>query len=107
MTAPLQQILAELKSALVKLYGERLERVVLYGSQARGDAQPDSDIDILVILSGEFNSTIEQDRVSYITSDLDLKHDVLITTLILSEDHLERHKDWSFFASVRREGIQL
>ena len=107
MTAQLQTILAELKAALEKLYGERLLRVILYGSQARGDALPDSDIDILVMLKGEFNSTVEQDRVSYVTSDLDLKHDVLITTLILSEDHFERHKDWSFFTNVRREGISL
>jgi uncharacterized protein len=35
--------------------GEKLEAVILYGSQARGDARPDSDIDILVVLKGKFD----------------------------------------------------
>jgi predicted nucleotidyltransferase len=43
-------ILAKFRDALVAMYGERIERVVLYGSQARGDAKPDSDYDIAVFL---------------------------------------------------------
>jgi predicted nucleotidyltransferase len=34
------------------MYGPRLERVVLFGSRARGDAQPDSDYDVAVFLNG-------------------------------------------------------
>ena len=45
-------ILAKLCDALSEMYGERLERVVLYGSQARGDAGPDSDYDVAVFLKG-------------------------------------------------------
>jgi predicted nucleotidyltransferase len=43
-------ILRRFRDALVGLYGERLERAVLFGSRARGDAQPDSDYDMAVFL---------------------------------------------------------
>ena len=42
------ELLKEIKVRLSAAYGERLRGVVLYGSQARGDARPDSDVDILV-----------------------------------------------------------
>ena len=43
-------VLQKIRSAVDHLYGERIERIVLYGSRARGDAQPDSDYDIAIFL---------------------------------------------------------
>src|ERR1019366_4013815 len=50
MTATLidDPILVQVRSALNQLYGDRIERVVLFGSRARGDAREDSDCDIAV-----------------------------------------------------------
>jgi uncharacterized protein len=45
-------VLARFRAAVGELYGERIERVVLYGSRARGDAKPDSDYDVAVFLKG-------------------------------------------------------
>ena len=45
-------ILAKFRTALAEMYGDRLERVVLFGSRARGHAQPDSDYDVAVFLKG-------------------------------------------------------
>ena len=50
------ELLRRVKSILQGAFGERLRGVVLYGSEARGDAQPDSDIDLLVLLAGPVNS---------------------------------------------------
>ena len=45
-----QELLQKVKARLAKVHGERLHGVVLYGSEARGDAEPESDIDLLVLL---------------------------------------------------------
>lgn len=45
-------LLARVKSLLGGAFGPRLQGVVLYGSEARGEAAPDSDIDLLVLLKG-------------------------------------------------------
>jgi uncharacterized protein len=45
-------ILAKFRAALTGMYGNRLGRVVLFGSRARGDAQPDSDYDVAIFLKG-------------------------------------------------------
>ena len=50
-------VLLNFRAALEKMYGERIDRVVLYGSQARGDASPDSDYDVAVFLNGVENTS--------------------------------------------------
>lgn len=47
-----KELLSRIKNCLQDAYGDRLRGVILYGSEARGDAEPDSDIDLLVLLNG-------------------------------------------------------
>ncbi|MCK9462878.1 MAG: nucleotidyltransferase domain-containing protein [Proteobacteria bacterium] len=54
-----RRLLAEIRAALEERYGQRLHRVVLYGSLARGDETPDSDLDLLVVLSDSAAQTGE------------------------------------------------
>lgn len=51
MSEVIDPVLSRFRTELAKLYGERIERVVLYGSRARGDARPDSDYDVAVFLN--------------------------------------------------------
>lgn len=50
MTTTPDPVLEKFRTAITELYGARIERIVLYGSRARGDARPDSDYDIAVFL---------------------------------------------------------
>lgn len=102
----LAEILTSLRSALVGLLGDHLAAVYLYGSQARGDAQPDSDIDILIVLQDEFSYFEMANQVSYVTSSLSLQHDVVISCAFVTRDELERLHT-PFLANVRREGIPV
>jgi predicted nucleotidyltransferase len=110
LIAPLTQekrdkILAELCQAICELYGCRLVRLVLYGSQARGDAMPGSDIDILIVLDGDVNPSEEIRRTSSILVGLSLKSDELISRVFISAKHF--YDDTPLLINVRQEGTVL
>jgi len=66
----LAPVMKRFRDDLVALYGDRLERVVLYGSRARGDARPDSDYDVAVFLRNFDSRWIEVDRLVPIETDI-------------------------------------
>ena len=57
-------ILQQFRVALTELYGDRIERVVLFGSHARGDARPDSDYDVALFLNEPIDTWTEIDRLT-------------------------------------------
>ena len=63
-------ILERLRAVLTEIYGERLERVVLFGSRARGDAQPDSDYDVAVFLRDMPDRMPELNRLADVATDI-------------------------------------
>ena len=63
-------ILAKFRAALNEMYGERIERVVLYGSRARGDAGADSDYDVAVFLKDLSDRWTEADRIAITTTGI-------------------------------------
>lgn len=102
----LQQILTELRERLDEHYGDRLVDVVLFGSQARGDAVPGSDIDVMVVLKGEVRTGEEIEQTGGIIAELSLKYDVLVSTIFESEeDFLFRGSP--LLINVRREGVRV
>jgi predicted nucleotidyltransferase len=63
-------VLTRFRRALDSLYGARIERVVLFGSRARGDARSDSDYDIAVFLQNFENFGLESERLAEIETDV-------------------------------------
>jgi len=57
-------VLRRYRAALDRIYGDRIERVVLYGSRARGDAHKESDYDVALFLHGMSDRWQELDRLA-------------------------------------------
>lgn len=106
MNEKLRPIRAQLRRQFRALYGPRLARLLLYGSQARGDARPDSDIDILVVLNGQVNPGMEIARACEITAPLSLLYDVVISCAFVSVERFH-HEQSPFLINVRKEGVAL
>lgn len=81
-----QDVAADLR----KLYGKRLRKLVLFGSWARGDARPDSDIDLLVILDRVEDRWQERRRMSEILYRHSLENDTVVSVVPVAEADFER-----------------
>lgn len=106
MHITLDPILVRLKQELTDLYGERLHHLTLFGSQARGDAEPGSDIDVLVVLSPPVNPGEEIKRTGKAVADLSLHYDVVISCLFMDETHYQT-RNGSLLRNIRKEGVLL
>lgn len=100
----IQPILDELKAGLQEIYGNRLKQVILFGSFARGEAQPDSDIDVAVVLDDFENSFEEIGRSSELGARVSLDRDVVAQFLFVRQRNL-RDPDELVHHHILREGV--
>jgi predicted nucleotidyltransferase len=107
MPRNIKKILRELKKGLTEIYGEQLKSVILFGSYARGTARPpDSDIDVLIVLKGEFNYWEVDKRCSEFVAALCLENDVVISRKFASETVYANSK-MPLYINVRKEGVAV
>ena len=100
----LREILAELRRELEGIYGDRLVKMILFGSQARGDAEGGSDIDVLVVLEGGGRPAEETRRTADLRAELSLSHDMVVSLLFVSADRYLGEQS-PLMINVRREGV--
>ncbi len=88
---------------LKALYGKRLRKVILYGSWARGDARPDSDIDLLIVLDRVDDRVQERHVMSELLYKHSLANDTVVSGLPIAEsDFADSHRP--VIMNARREG---
>lgn len=103
--ATIDPVLTQFRSALNEVYGDRIERVVLFGSRARGDAQPDSDYDVAVFLKGMEDRWAEFDRLSLVETSIIEKTGAVVHAMpYLAGAYRERTP---LTHELRREGLDL
>jgi predicted nucleotidyltransferase len=99
------QVLARLRTALDARYGDRLERAVLFGSRARGDARPDSDFDVAVFLRDYTDLWNELQPLGAITTDILQDTGAVISAKPFPAGQYRART--ILMGEIRREGIDI
>ena len=99
-----EQTLSELKNGLAALYGERLKGLYLFGSWARGEARPDSDLDVLIVLDSIHSYSAEVDRTSELVARLSLDSGISVSRVFISESAW-RSQASPLLENVREEAV--
>lgn len=107
MSPIIQQIAAEYKNNLIKIYGDRLAEIVLFGSYARGDFHDESDIDFAVVFSDpNIRPSAEIPKISAIGAQLSLKYGLMLSSLPVSLDKKQTSMQ-GVYQEIRKEGIRI
>src|SRR5690242_13528991 len=98
-------VLLRFRTAVADVYGERIERMVLFGSRARGAARPDSDYDIAVFINDAGTFTEDSARLADISTDILLETGAVISaTPFLAGTYRERT---GLMHELRKDGLDL
>lgn len=83
-------------------------KIILYGSEARGNARPDSDIDLLILVDTDNLTYIEKERITAPFYDIELETGIIISTMIMPRKEWENRPFITPFQfNVNNEGIIL
>ncbi len=98
------EIIQKCKTTLKDHYGSQFKGLILYGSVARNQASPASDIDLLVLLSQPFNYFDELRQIIELLYPIQLESDQLISAKPVLLDEFEQGRI-QLYRSAKREGI--
>lgn len=109
MPENLKEILDKYVDDVHGLYGNRLKAVILYGSYARGDFGPDSDIDIMILVDLSDEEIRKKGRtLSDITFDYNFDNDLQIMPIAKNLGHFNKWiRAYPFYNNIKREGVEL
>lgn len=102
-----QEALDAFVQRLYSRHKEHVRSVVLFGSKARGDAGPDSDVDLLVRLTNDdphLRSTVRR-----LAAQVSLEYDLLLSVQAVSRSRWDELSQYRFplYQALQREGIPL
>lgn len=98
---------ADLKRVLYNRFGGEME-LYLFGSVARNDYHPESDIDILVLVPGEVDTSLKEEVID-LAYDIELEYGVVFGIVVRSKEfwHSERAVGMPFHQNVQREALTI
>jgi len=105
MEKAIDSVLNRFRAALDERYGKRIERVVLFGSRARGEARPNSDYDVAVFLKDLDNFGQEAGRIAAIETDILYDTGAVINAIPFEAGSYRERT--GLMGELRREGLDL
>jgi predicted nucleotidyltransferase len=83
------------------------EKVILFGSQARGDTHEDSDWDLLVIVNSDSTNLDDEIKYSYPFTKLGWVYNIDLNVLLYSKKDWEKRYFLPFYKNVLNDGIEI
>jgi len=97
----------ELVGGLLDIFLDNIKAIILYGSVARNESTPESDIDIAIIIGNDMDDDTREKFIQW-SADLDLRYDRVFSIIDIQEDNMRK---WGnilpFYQNVQKEGIVL
>ncbi len=105
----LNKILKEIRKVYEEVYGDKLVKVVLYGSYARGDYDNESDIDIVGIVDeNRIDTQSKIKKIGKVASDLGMENDIYISLTAIPYDEYKKYMSYvAYYRNIEREGIEI
>lgn len=97
----------ELIAGLLKIFGNNISMIILYGSVARNEYTDESDIDIAIILKNEIDNKTKEQFINW-SEDMDIRYDRVFSIIDIKESNIQKWGDsLPFYRNVKKEGIVL
>lgn len=109
MPEKISKSINQLLDLIDKVFGDRVKKVILYGSYARGDYKRNSDIDIMILTDLSKDELIEyRDKLWDLAYDIELENNVILSPLVKNIDkYNKRIEVIPFYMNVQKEGVVL
>lgn len=102
-----EEMTKEIINGLTSIFNEDIERIILYGSVARKEETPESDVDIAIIVKKKMDETNSKQFIAW-AADLDLKFNKVFSIIDIQEDVMKKWGDvLPFYKNIKKEGIIL
>lgn len=109
MPKSIKSLLADYLAEIQKIYGPHLKSVILYGSYARGDYTPDSDVDIMILVDLK-DEEMDQysDALSELGYEYNVDHDIWMMPVVKNIEHFYYWVSvYPFYKNVQKEGVTM
>lgn len=109
MSQAMYKLLEQYVEEVKNIYGLCLQKVILYGSYARGDYTQESDIDIMILVNMSDEEIFGKGHeLSDATFDYNFDHDIQIMPIVKNMEHFNRWIGaYPFYNNVQKEGVEL
>ena len=109
MPKSINNIICEFTKKVREILGDRLKKIILYGSYARGDFRPDSDIDIMILVDLSDDEIRSRGHMlSDLTFDYNFDNDLKIMPIVKNLDHFNKWiRAYPFYNNIKNEGVEL
>ena len=109
MQGKIEKVLEDFVNGVYSILGDRVKKMILYGSYARGDYNNQSDIDIMILTDLTDDEIVEyRKQISEFAFDIELENNILFSTSVKNIDKFNYWLDVQpFYQNIQKEGVIL